>query len=291
LAEDAESESIEDARDSVEDRAEESSETQQETSDTPSGGDEGDPDLSGLLEQIPEEYRPLAERYGQGRVSGLQRSLTPKLEEAARLREKAAIPDQFEENLRKDPRAVIESLKRHAREQGWLTEKDETKPDTPQPPGDMPDPVNDPDEFREWYERSRAYDQHLLEQRIAKEREALAPMKETVRKAQIAEARAATKAMIEADDDEMNEVDAIAAEIRGDVRHAPKVLLELVRLRKAVAAQNKTTRKTSEEAARGIEERPGLPRTGARKTPPKETGDLKKDVLAELEHDGIPFED
>ena len=246
-------------QDPVVDPAEESQEEVEEISEEPSETDAGDPDLTHLLEQIPEDFRHIAEQYGQGRVSGLQRSLTPKLEEAARQREKLAELEEarktvetFNERFTKDPKGLLDFYRQKAIEAGYLSENGDV-PQAPQPPGEAPDPVEDPQAFNRWLEARDAWKDHLLEQRLAKEREAITPMKDMLEQAKIAQARAAVKQMLQAEDDEMTEMDAISAEVRKDAAAAPKVLLELVRLRKQVAAQQKTTRKVSQEAARGVD--------------------------------------
>jgi len=256
--------------------AEESPEEEEATTDV-APSDPGDPDDdSDPLSKLPEEYRSYAEEHARRSVGKVQSSWQEKLDNAAELRKQAEIVEQFDAAFENDPHAVIESLRSRIPEQA----------EKPADPGEMPDPTMDPEGWNAWYERDKAATVAATEARYQKE---LDGIKGTLGADAARREASAFRQAHNLDDDEWSEYQAELQRLQNK-EYALKTVVERVRLRKGKTAKKKQTAADVREAARGMEEKPGLPATGAR-AKPASTGNISKDVLNELEAEGVKIPD
>jgi len=276
----------------VEDSAEVAEEKAPETAKAPApAADDAAPDLS----TFPETIREAVRKYGDVRVSGLQSKWQPEVEKARAAQEKAEALDKFNDRFAKDPDGLIADMVRlyketHGRDApvALVPRKDE-----PQDPGEPPDPTEDPKAFGAWMVARDRYRDSVAEKRQAeRERklvESMEPARNLAAQAQAARKMQAIKEKLKASDEEFAEVMQVAARARTSEEEGFSVIAENVRLKKELATLKAGRQKQTAEAIRGTEERPGLPRTGARRQRPEPTGNLVRDVAAELAHDGVAF--
>jgi len=247
--------------------------------------DDDAPDLS----DIPEQYRETVRKYGDTRVSKLQSSWQDRLEKAAAL-------DKFNERFEKEPEALrrdFEALYEKTHGKPAAPPK-ASAPDIPADPGDdIPDPVEDPKGFKAYWVASKRWNDHRLEKAVAEReqqvRKEIEPAVALARRAAAVEKVKSIQDGIKATDEEMAEVLRLADEARTDASKGFSIIAEVVRLRKEVATAKAKNGKAAAEAARGMEEKPGLPRTGAVRQKPKPTGNLTRDIAAELAHEGVAY--
>ena len=272
---------VEQAEEQVEEEATEPSEEPEGQAEAPPETDDV-PDLS----QFPEDLRETVKKYTDTHVGRLQKTWQDKLEEAANLRKqtdeltkKAAIVDQFNARVEKDPEAVLRELQEMVRQRGH-----------PEDPGQAPDMLDDPAAFQKWLARKEEFRDWREEQRLAAVKaeyeERLTPIQQTYERAQAEQALHGIKQSIGANDDEWSEIVTMQKDLASDNLKAVKAVQKLVRLRKG--ATQKTAKAV--EKIRGSEDRPGLPRTGPR-AKPKPTGDAMADALAELAAEGVEYPD
>jgi hypothetical protein len=260
--------------------AEESPETEEETEDV-SPTEEGDLDDSDPLDLIPEEYRDLAKKYATKSVGKVQSSWQKKLDETAELRKKAEIVDGFNERFAEDPRAVIETLRRQAADR--LEEETAA-------PGEMPDPLSDPDGFREWYAADVKHRQAQHEQALKARDQEINAIKGNLQSDAARRERATLQQTFGFDDDEMGEFEAEMQRIQADKAYAFQTIADRVKAKKGKVVKKAATKKQVREAVQGEEERSGLPNTGVRaKVAP--TGNPALDVLNQLEAEGLVPDD
>lgn len=238
----------------------------------------GAPDLS----HFPEELRSQIVAFGEKQVANLKSEWNPKLEEAAEHRKTI---EAFNARMREDPRGLAKEILSIAESGGWL--KDE--PPEPQDPGEMPDPIEDPQGAREWGAKLRRFQdfqaQKLVSSFERKIEDRLAPL-EQMRQAQANyQQRTALQQRLKVDDDFMNEMLQESERLRKDPNYAWDSIRDRVASRRAAAAKKAKLQENGGVA----EMRPGLPRTKARRQKPKPSGELGKDIAAELDFEGVPF--
>ncbi len=250
--------------------AEESPEEEEATTDVAPSVPSDPDDDSDPLSKLPEEYRSYAEEHARRSVGKVQSSWQQKLDDAA---ENRKIVENFDAAFENDPHAVIENLRKR------IPEQDEE----PAAPGEMPDPTMDPEGWKAWYDRDKAATE-------AQHRRELDGIKGTL---------GANAARREAnrfrqthglDDDEWSEYQAELKRLQTDDEYALKTVVDRIRARKGKVAKKKQTAADVREAAQGMEEKPGLPATGAR-AKPAPTGNIARDVLNELEAEGLNIPD
>jgi len=160
-----------------------------------------------------------------------------------------------------------------------VPEKEEGPPD----PGEMPDPTMDPDGWKEWYARDKAATE-------AQHREEIDGIKGTLGADAARREASAFRQQHGMDDSEWTDFQAEMKRLQTDKDYAMKTIVERVRGRKGKVAKKAKQRKDVEEAAQGMEERPGLSATGVRaKRAP--TGNIARDVMQEMEDEGVKIPD
>ncbi|GAG28651.1 unnamed protein product, partial [marine sediment metagenome] len=185
---------------------------------------------------------------------------------------------------------LLKDIQAYAREQGHIKEPEPDAPAAPADPGPPPNAYEEPHEFQAWHLKDRAYREHLSEQRIvALEQQMTARVQPLAAAHQQQEAAAQQRAMqtkLGLDDDDWGLVQEAAQKVQNDPTYAFQTLADAVLAgKRATAAKTKQVQDTA-EAARGSEERTGLPATGPRARR-KPTGNLAVDLGNELEADGV----
>ncbi len=268
--------------------AEEQVDEETEGSEEAPAEDAGEADAAPDLSSIPEEYRETAQAVAARQVADLQRSYEQKLQEAAEHRKSHETVEAFEQRLQDDPKGLIADL------QGIIAEEQpaDTDPE-PEKPGDLPNEYATAEETAKWILKDRQHAEwrtrQLLKQQEEKIMSTVAPALETTQRLQAQAQAASLKQQLKVEDDEFDEIMAEAQKTRGNPEQSWASMKELVRLRKENAALKSGKVEKTREQIRGSEEKSGLPSTGQRKAPPRQTGDIKKDVDASLKHDGVEF--
>ncbi|MCP4493360.1 MAG: hypothetical protein GY820_39550 [Gammaproteobacteria bacterium] len=259
----------------VEDPAEEAQEVEEGTEPSSPPATESVPDFSTIPDEYQEAAKREAQRLSDKRVADLQRQWEPKLEAA-----KSA--EDFNERWEKDPQAVMEWFKARLPQES-------KEPDAPPDPGPMPNPIDDPDGNAQWWEARLAQQQHENDQKLAAvKQEAMQqvqPAIEMAKESAVLKQRREIQTMLEVDATDFSEIEAEAAKVAGDPAASWSLIKEVHALRKEKQGRAKAEREASEEARRGAEEKPGLSRTGARKLRHQPTGDVRRDVSAEIEEE------
>jgi len=264
--------SPEDSGEAVEETAGEGTEVAPETTEEAPNSEvaEGVPDLSG----IPEEFHATITQYAQHQRGQAESSWTQKFQEQGstieELQKQAEIVKQFNERFEKDPQGLINDLK------GSVPETSKA----PEDPGEMPDPVEDPEAFKGWYAQDRAFTAYQMESRL---RQQYGNSDQVIQQIQQERAMTNARTAIGATEEEFAAVLEIRAQLAKDPNAALKYILDNS---KGVKAKTAAVR----EAIKGTEERPGLQRSGARNKIPEPTGDHMTDAQAELAARGIKFQ-
>lgn len=258
--------------------AEESPDAEEATEDV-APTEEGDPDDSDYLDQIPEEYREVVKKHGDKRVGEIQSAWQTKLDEAAEARKQAQIVEEFNARFASDPQGVIADLQAQAKQMGAADEIPA--------PGEMPDPL-DREAFAAWYAADVQYRQAEHEKALKTRDEEINAIKGNLGAQAAVREREALKTTYGFDDTEMGEFEAEMQRIRSDKAYALQTIAERVKARKGKAVKKAVAKKRVAQAVQGEEERPGLPNTGVR-AKPTPTGNILKDVAAELEAEGIKY--
>ena len=267
-----------------------------ESDEAESATDEADdPQASDLLREIPEDIRPIVERYADKRIGKAQASWSQKLEQAAAERKKAEIYDQWEDLLTRDPKTLVRNIQETAKNAGYWKDEPEGPP-PPQDPGPPPvDAYDEPEKWQQWYRQQQTFNDWKIEQALKRKDEEWQKRVEP-----IADAHAHRAKMEEMQKilsaagvapDEFQDVGAIMQEASSNPAAAWKIAKELNALRKQLAGAKKATaRKTAEKIA-GSEESAGLPSAGKHRAKPAPTGNFIRDIDLELAHDGVkdPF--
>lgn len=246
--------------------------------------DDDAPDLSA----VPEQLREVVRQYGDKRVAKLQSSWQDRLSKAAAL-------DKFNERFKTDPEGLKRDFLALYEETHGKPAEGTPPPDAePTDPGtDIPDPVEDPKAYRAYWQAFRRWNDYRLEkavaEREAKVRKEIEPAVALAKQTAAIAKMKSIQAEIKASDEEMSEVLKLADDARTDPNKGFALIAEVVRLRKELSKAKDSKTKVAADAARGMEEKPGLPRAGAVRQKPKPTGNLTRDIAAELAHEGVPF--
>lgn len=278
LLEDEGTEGVLESEEPVEDSLEEPQDASAGTEgfeEDESGLDEDDP-----LDLIPEEHRDLVRRYATRRVGEVQSKWQSKLDEAAELRKKAEIVDQFNERFEKDPHGLLKELQRIAPAPTETGPKD---------PGEMPDPVEDPEAWKKWYAADKQYQAYQIRRDYEDKYKEVSSSVQGMQQAAKHQAQQAKMSALQneygLDDDQMKEFFAEMQRVSQDTEYAWRTLMDRVKGRHGKAKAKAANRKRVKEAVQGEEERPGLPATGVHAKVP-ETGDAIMDVLAQMKAEG-----
>jgi len=262
-----------------------------------SSDDDSDPQISDLLKEVPEDLKPIIHRYADKRVGQAEASWKNKLEEAAELRKRAEIVERWGELLESNPRQLVQNLMEEAKSMGsWKDEPEQ--PAAPEDPGPLTaDIIDDSEAMRAWNEKNRAYQDWRLEQALAKKdeewKQRVDPLTKTYEQQQKAAQMRDVLMRAGIEQGELTEVGTLMQEASSDTANAWKLMKELNSLRKAAADGKMKTAARAKEKIAGSEEKAGLPSAGKHRAKPAPTGDWKKDLMAELEHEGVksPFDD
>lgn len=240
--------------------------------ETPEGLDAIPEDYRDLVaQQIEQEKARLAESIRGEAEKGWTQKFQDQSEKLRQYEEYKQIVENFDRRLQEDPEGLLKEMQDRVQTRVQKT---------PEDPGDPPDPM-DYDAYTEWVAKDRAYRNHILKQAVQQQQQQMAPVMELVQERQVRQGLQQTAQQLQVPVEKVEAAYQVLQSLQKNPQQAWRDFIELAEIRSKKATQTQNLK--------GVEERPGPSRTSVRKPVPRPTGDLREDVAAELESEGIRF--